>query len=80
MFRTTPQRLNSGLPQKFPASSFAGNLQLCGGPCLCVPFFPHRSHRHFRPQDLQVGKAPRSSPQKAIIGIAVAAGVVALLP
>ncbi|KAF7838634.1 putative inactive receptor kinase [Senna tora] len=43
-FNVSNNNLNGSIPEtltKFPASSFAGNLALCGGPLQpCNPFFP----------------------------------------
>ncbi|KAG0458178.1 hypothetical protein HPP92_022908 [Vanilla planifolia] len=82
-FNVSYNSLNGSIPaslQKFPASSFAGNLQLCGGPLApCVPFFPSPVPSPFPSPGPPSGKSSKKLSTKAIIGIAVAAGVVALL-
>lgn len=83
-FNVSNNRLNGSIPEtlsKFPESSFAGNLDLCGGPLQpCNPFFP-------APAPSPSSKLPASPVHKkskklstgAIIGIVVGCVVGALL-
>lgn len=82
-FNVSNNRLNGSIPESlsgFPSSSFAGNLDLCGGPLKpCNPFFPPPS----APSPSPPGPAGKKSKKKlstaAIVGIAVGAAVAALL-
>lgn len=85
-FNVSQNALNGSIPdtlQKFPASSFAGNHQLCGGPLApCPPFFPSPASSPLNP--LSPPESPTSKSSKKlstgkIIAIAVAAGVALLL-
>ncbi|KAJ0985628.1 hypothetical protein J5N97_003984 [Dioscorea zingiberensis] len=79
-FNVSDNQLNGPIPEslaRFPASSFAGNLALCGGPLPpCTnPIFPS-------PTPAPSSGAPKSSSKlsmAAIIGISVAAGAVVLV-
>ncbi|XP_027067987.1 probable inactive receptor kinase At2g26730 [Coffea arabica] len=83
-FNVSNNRLNGSIPQtlqKFPDSSFAGNINLCGGPLPpCNPFFPSPAPS---PASLPQSKPPHKKSKKlstaAIIGISVAAGALLLL-
>ncbi|KAJ6435321.1 hypothetical protein OIU84_000499 [Salix udensis] len=84
-FDVSNNNLNGSIPQvlsKFPASSFSGNLQLCGSPLpSCNPFFPSPA-----PSPSETPPALPSSRKKsrklstvAIVLIAVGSALVALL-
>lgn len=84
-FNVSNNSLNGSIPQvlaKFPASSFSGNLQLCGRPLPpCNPFFPSPA-----PSPSEIPPGPPSSHKKsrklstvAIVLIAVGSALVALL-
>lgn len=84
-FNVSNNKLNGSIPQvlaKFPASSFSGNLQLCGRPLPpCNPFFPSPA-----PSPSEIPPGPPSSHKKsrklstvAIVLIAVGSALVALL-
>ncbi|GMI97694.1 hypothetical protein like AT2G26730 [Hibiscus trionum] len=74
-FNVANNNLSGSIPaslSKFPASSFAGNLALCGGPLPpCNPFFP--------PPPTTSGRNSRRLSTGAIIGIAVGSAFAALL-
>ncbi|KAL2929370.1 hypothetical protein RDABS01_034781 [Bienertia sinuspersici] len=87
-FNASNNNLNGSIPEslrKFPESSFAGNLQLCGGPLQACnsSFFPSPSPSPeagvvpSSPADVSGGKKKLS--KGAIIGISVAAAVLFLL-
>lgn len=84
-FNVSNNSLNGSIPQvlaKFPASSFSGNLQLCGRPLPpCNPFFPSPA-----PSPSEIPPGPPSSHKKskklstvAIVLIVVGSALVALL-
>lgn len=82
-FSVANNRLNGSIPESlsgFPESSFAGNLQLCGGPLPpCNPFFPAPAPAPSGggPTNGDVGgsKKKKKLSKGAIIAIAVVAGV-----
>ncbi|KAF7029767.1 hypothetical protein CFC21_041441 [Triticum aestivum] len=85
-FNVSVNSLNGSIPQalaRFPADSFAGNLQLCGKPLPpCSPFFPSPSPAPgMSPSDEPgaVSNKKRKLSGAAIAGIVVGAVVVALL-
>lgn len=83
-FNVSNNRLNGSIPatlQKFPASSFAGNIDLCGGPLPpCNPFFPSPAPSPaFHPPPNPPHKKSKKLSTAAIIGISVAAGALLLL-
>ncbi|XP_064959378.1 probable inactive receptor kinase At2g26730 [Musa acuminata AAA Group] len=80
-FNVSYNRLNGSIPkilEHFSASSFVGNLDLCGGPLPpCNPFFPSPAPS---PAANPVnGSSKKKLSKAAKIAIAVAAGVVLLL-
>ncbi|XP_010249925.1 PREDICTED: probable inactive receptor kinase At2g26730 [Nelumbo nucifera] len=81
-FNVSNNNLNGSIPEtlaKFPASSFSGNLNLCGGPLnACNPFFvsPALSPTSNVPI---VGKRSKKLSTAAIIAIAVGAGIILFL-
>ncbi|XAR53290.1 Non-specific serine/threonine protein kinase [Bertholletia excelsa] len=83
-FNVSNNQLNGSIParlSKFPASSFAGNMHLCGGPLPpCNPFFPSPAPS---PSLTAPPEKPRTKskkfPKAAIILIAVVGGAL-LLP
>ncbi|XP_031109138.1 probable inactive receptor kinase At2g26730 [Ipomoea triloba] len=75
-FNVSNNRLNGSIPttlSKFPASSFAGNLQLCGGPLpSCSPFFPSPTPSpSIQPNIPTEHKKSKKLSAAAIIGIVV---------
>ncbi|RWW80945.1 hypothetical protein BHE74_00010692 [Ensete ventricosum] len=81
VFNVSYNQLIGSIPRtlaRFPASSFAGNLDLCGGPLKpCNPFFPSPAPS---PAANPVnGSSKKKLSKAAKIAIAVAAGVVLLL-
>uniref|UniRef100_A0A0D9V2S2 Protein kinase domain-containing protein n=1 Tax=Leersia perrieri TaxID=77586 RepID=A0A0D9V2S2_9ORYZ len=88
IFNVSDNNLNGSIPaslSRFPANSFAGNLQLCGSPLPpCKSFFPSPAPAPgLSPSDVPGGAASSSKKRKlsgaAIAGIVVAAVVVGLL-
>ncbi|KAJ1435148.1 Protein kinase domain [Sesbania bispinosa] len=83
-FNVSNNRLNGSIPKtlsNFPASSFAGNLDLCGGPLKpCNPFFPAPapSPSAVSPPTHLNNKSKKLS-TAAIVAIAVGSAVVAIL-
>ncbi|XP_051150429.1 probable inactive receptor kinase At2g26730 [Andrographis paniculata] len=85
-FNVSNNRLNGSIPAslaRFPASAFANNIDLCGGPLPpCNPFFPPPAPA---PEEPPSDTPPRGSSTKkklstgAIIGISIAGGVLGLL-
>ncbi|KAK8959033.1 putative inactive receptor kinase [Platanthera guangdongensis] len=78
--------LNGSIPetlQKFPASSFAGNVNLCGGTLApCAPFFPSPATAPPSPPTPPESPGEKNSDKlskKEIIAIAVAAGLVLII-
>lgn len=84
-FNVSNNQLNGSIPKSlsnFPASSFAGNLDLCGGPLPpCTPFFPAPAPSPFAPvvPSSPVQKKSKKLSKGAIIGIAVGCSLAALL-
>ncbi|TYH68954.1 hypothetical protein ES332_D05G024100v1 [Gossypium tomentosum] len=83
-FDVANNSLNGSIPDtlsKYPASSFAGNLGLCGGPLPpCNPFFPSPAPSPSEPISPSTsGKKSRNLSTGAIIGIAVGSAFAALL-
>lgn len=84
-FNVSNNNLNGSIPQvlsKFPASSFSGNLQLCGSPLpSCNPFFPSPapSPSETPPALPPSHKKSRKLSTIAIVLIAVGSALVALL-
>ncbi|WOK98633.1 putative inactive receptor kinase [Canna indica] len=74
-FNISNNMLNGSIPrslERFPESSFAGNLDLCGGPLPpCKPFFPSPAAA---PMDVEgpTGKSSKKLSTAAIIAIVVA--------
>ncbi|KAE9601853.1 hypothetical protein Lal_00041032 [Lupinus albus] len=84
-FDVSNNRLNGSIPEtlaKFPSSSFAGNLDLCGGPLQpCKPFFPAPapSPESDKVPSNSVHEKSKKLSTGAIIGIVVGCVVGALL-
>ncbi|KAL7093542.1 hypothetical protein ACP275_11G046300 [Erythranthe tilingii] len=83
-FNVSNNRLNGSIPSalaKFPASAFANNLQLCGGPLPpCSPFFPSPAPSpSLPPPAISNHKKNKKLSTAAIIGISIAAGILLLL-
>ncbi|KAI9117433.1 hypothetical protein K1719_011599 [Acacia pycnantha] len=84
-FNVSNNQLNGSIPKSlsnFPASSFAGNLHLCGGPLPpCTPFFPSPAPSPSAPvvPSSPVQKKSKKLSKGAIIGIAVGCSLAALL-
>ncbi|MBA0744767.1 hypothetical protein Gogos_007378 [Gossypium gossypioides] len=83
-FNVANNSLNGSIPDtlsKYPASSFAGNLGLCGGPLPpCNPFFPSPAPSPSEPISPPTsGKKSRNLSTGGIIGIAVGSAFAALL-
>ncbi|XWS71979.1 hypothetical protein CRYUN_Cryun02cG0001300 [Craigia yunnanensis] len=83
-FNVSNNNLNGSIPDtlsKFPESSFAGNLGLCGGPLRpCNPFFPPPAPAPSEPiPPTTSGKKSKKLSSGAIIAIAVGSTIVALL-
>ncbi|XP_022755087.1 probable inactive receptor kinase At2g26730 [Durio zibethinus] len=83
-FNVSNNNLNGSIPgtlSKFPDSSFAGNLGLCGGPLQpCNPFFPPPAPSPSEPiPPTTSGKKSTTLSTGAIIAIAVGSAIVALL-
>lgn len=83
-FSVADNHLNGSIPtalSKFPASSFAGNIDLCGGPLPpCTPFFPSPSPSpSTEPKTLPSNKKSKKLSTAAIVGIAVGSAIGVLL-
>ncbi|KAL8488321.1 hypothetical protein ACS0TY_024556 [Phlomoides rotata] len=83
-FNVANNRLNGSIPTalaKFPATAFANNLDLCGGPLPpCNPFFPSPAPSPtLPPSPVAAHKKKRKLSTGAIVGMSVAGGVLALL-
>ncbi|KAK4479171.1 hypothetical protein RD792_014682 [Penstemon davidsonii] len=83
-FNVSNNRLNGSIPNslaRFPSSSFANNLDLCGGPLPpCNPFFPSPTPSPIpTPSSTPVRKNKRKLSTAAVVGISVAGGVLILL-
>ncbi|KAB1209195.1 hypothetical protein CJ030_MR6G015621 [Morella rubra] len=83
-FNVSNNMLNGSIPptlQKFSASAFAGNLDLCGKPLPpCIPFFPSPAPSpSVNPSPIPVSKKSKKLSTGAIVGIAVGSAVVFLL-
>lgn len=77
-FNVSNNKLNGSIPQslaRFPESSFAGNLELCGGPLPpCNPFFPAPAPSPAgTPPFVEEGKKSKKLSTGAIIGIVLGA-------
>ncbi|KAK4760707.1 hypothetical protein SAY87_005600 [Trapa incisa] len=81
-FSVANNRLNGSIPaslSKFPASAFAGNLELCGGPLTpCSPFFG-QSPPPGGPPENPVSKKSKKLSTGAIVGIAFGCALFSLL-
>lgn len=83
-FNVSNNHLNGSIPtslSRFPASSFAGNIDLCGGPLPpCNPFFPSPAPS---PPSIPPPNPPHKTTKKlskaAIIAISVGAALILLL-
>ncbi|MCL7037882.1 hypothetical protein MKW94_014200 [Papaver nudicaule] len=85
-FNVSNNKLNGSIPEtleKFPASSFSGNLDLCGGPLKpCQPFFqaPSPAPGGATPADnTPVKKKSKKLSKAAIIAISVVCGLILLI-
>ncbi|KAL2553737.1 putative inactive receptor kinase [Forsythia ovata] len=83
-FNVSNNRLNGSIPKalsKFPASAFAGNIDLCGGPLPpCNPFFPSPSPAPSAPPKIiPPHKKSKKLSTAAIIGISIGAALALLL-
>ncbi|KAJ4959506.1 hypothetical protein NE237_026617 [Protea cynaroides] len=83
-FNVSNNNLNGSIPQtlsKFPASSFAGNINLCGPPLKpCNPFFPSPAPSpSLNPQDIKHKKSSKKLSKAPIIAISVGSGIILLL-
>ncbi|GAV65506.1 LRR_1 domain-containing protein/Pkinase_Tyr domain-containing protein/LRRNT_2 domain-containing protein/LRR_8 domain-containing protein [Cephalotus follicularis] len=85
-FNVSNNLLNGSVPKslsKFPASAFAGNLDLCGGPLPpCEPFFPSPAPSPYGSQPPPTSVNKKSNKRlstAAIVGIAVACAVALFL-
>ncbi|KAF3441961.1 hypothetical protein FNV43_RR15877 [Rhamnella rubrinervis] len=83
-FNVSNNKLNGSIPdtlRKFPASSFAGNLDLCGGPLPpCSPFFPAPAPSpSVNPPPNPVHKKSKKLSTAAIVAIAVGSALALFL-
>ena len=83
-FNVSNNHLNGSIPQtlsRFPKSSFAGNLDLCGGPLQpCSPFFPAPAPSPgTTPPPSTAHKKSKKLSTGAIVAIVVGSVLVALL-
>ena len=82
-FNVSNNRLNGSIPQtlyKFQASSFAGNLALCGGPLpACNPFFPAPTPSPSIVPSNPVKKKSKRLSTGAIVAIAVGSALILCL-
>ncbi|XP_065849335.1 probable inactive receptor kinase At2g26730 [Euphorbia lathyris] len=82
-FDVSNNNLNGSIPSvltKFPASSFAGNLNLCGAPLPpCTPFFPAPAPSPSITPPSPVHKKSKKISTAAIVLIAVGSAVVLFL-
>ncbi|CAN4085204.1 unnamed protein product [Withania somnifera] len=83
-FSVANNHLNGSIPtalSKFSASSFAGNMDLCGGPLPpCTPFFPSPSSSPAtEAKPAPSNKKPKKLSTAAIVGIAVGSTIGLLL-
>ncbi|XP_009597502.1 probable inactive receptor kinase At2g26730 [Nicotiana tomentosiformis] len=82
-FNVSNNQLNGSVPttlSKFPASSFSGNIDLCGGPLPpCTPFFPSPSSSPSPSSVEPKFKRSKKLSTAAIVGIAVGSGLGLLL-
>lgn len=83
-FSVANNQLNGSIPtslSKFPASSFAGNIDLCGGPLPpCTPFFPSPSPSPSTEAKITPSnKKSKKLSTAAIVGIAVGSAIGVLL-
>lgn len=82
-FNVSNNNLNGSIPSvlsRFPASSFAGNLNLCGAPLPpCSPFFPSPAPSPSENPEIPVHKKSKKLSTAAIVLIAVGSALVAFL-
>ncbi|XXG47561.1 hypothetical protein AAC387_Pa02g2188 [Persea americana] len=85
-FNVSNNNLNGSVPQtleRFPPSSFAGNIQLCGRLLQpCNPFFPSPTPSPFSPSNppsIPSRKKSKKLSKTAIIVISAVAGAIAVL-
>lgn len=83
-FNVSNNRLNGSIPSAlagFPASAFANNLQLCGGPLPpCNPFFPSPASSPTLPPIINPShKKKRKLSTAGIVGVSIAGGILILL-
>ncbi|WCJ29716.1 Leucine-rich repeat protein kinase family protein [Euphorbia peplus] len=82
-FDVSNNNLNGSIPAsltKFPAASFAGNLNLCGAPLPpCSPFFPAPAPAPSETPPVPVQKKSKKLSTAAIVLIAVGSAVVLFL-
>lgn len=83
-FNVSNNHLNGSIPSslsKFGASSFAGNLDLCGGPLQpCTPFFPSPAPSPNLPSPTPIAKKSKKKlSTAAIVAIAVGSALIAFL-
>lgn len=83
-FDVSNNRLNGSIPAalaRFPSSSFANNVDLCGAPLPpCTPFFPSPAPSPgLTPPPPVASKKKRKLSTAAIVGISIAGGLLALL-
>ncbi|XP_047308448.1 probable inactive receptor kinase At2g26730 [Impatiens glandulifera] len=76
-FNISNNQINGSIPEtlsRFPASAFAGNIGLCGGPLVsCGPFFPSPSPTPSSPEK-PISKKSKKLSTGAIVGISIGAG------
>ncbi|KAL6226424.1 hypothetical protein ACLB2K_000386 [Fragaria x ananassa] len=74
-FNVSNNKLNGSIPtslQKFPATAFAGNLDLCGGPLRpCNPFFQGPASAPVTPPIIPVHKKSKKLSTAAIVAIVI---------
>ncbi|KAI3446957.1 hypothetical protein Pfo_003622 [Paulownia fortunei] len=83
-FNVSNNRLNGSIPSalaKFPASAFANNVDLCGGPLPpCNPFFPSPAPSPTLPPTvIPSHEKNRKLSTAAIVAISIAGGILILL-
>ncbi|KAF8406999.1 hypothetical protein HHK36_006120 [Tetracentron sinense] len=82
-FNVSNNNLNGSIPttlERFPASSFAGNINLCGKPLnSCNPFFPSPAPSPSNFPKTPVRKSSKKLSTAAIIAISVGSAIILLL-